>query len=53
MQEEDRLEALAGLHPDGKESIVFVHRDNGYPYGPPTGRGLANGVPKVTELINR
>lgn len=32
-------------------SIVFVHRDNGYPY--PPNRGLTNRVSKVTELINR
>lgn len=42
MQEEDRFETLVRIFSDGKDiiyiyiytSIVFVHRDNGYPYPP-------------------
>lgn len=40
VQEEDRFEALVRIFSDGKDIlyiyiyIVFVHRDNGYPYPP-------------------
>lgn len=38
VQEEDRFETLVRIFSDGKDiiyiSIIFVHRDNGYPYPP-------------------